>query len=75
MDLIEEFREECLNHGEQPARVTSRLYADLLDREVIDFVETEGRSGQIIGHSVPYFMGHELRVTDGMSVEYEFIGA
>jgi hypothetical protein len=64
MDLIQEFQQQCLKHGDQPVWVTTDLYYDLLEIGMITFVKDE-----------PVFWGHQLRVITEMSVEYKFVGA
>lgn len=65
MDLIREFMQECVKHGQQPVWVSPDLYCDLLEVGMITFDK----------ESQPFFHGHELRVIPEMSVEYKFAGA
>ena len=65
MDLIREFMQECVKHGQQPVWVSPDLYYDLAEVGMIAF-DKEGQ---------PFFHGHELRVIPEMSVEYKFVGA
>tara|TARA_R100001510_G_C7621600_1_gene182391 strand:- start:716 stop:913 length:198 start_codon:yes stop_codon:yes gene_type:complete len=65
MDLIREFMQECVKHGQQPVWVGPDLYYDLLEVGMITFDK----------ESQPFFHGHELRVIPEMSVEYKFAGA
>ena len=65
MDLIREFMQECVKHGEKPVWVSPDLYYDLLEVGMITFDK----------ESQPFFHGHELRVIPEMSVEYKFVGA
>ncbi len=65
MDLIREFMQECVKHGEQPVWVTPDLYCDLLEVGMITFDKEDQ----------PFFHGHQLRVVTEMPVEYKFAGA
>ena len=65
MDLIQEFQQECIKHGQQPVWVTPDLYYDLLEVGMITFGE----------ENQPFFHGHELRVVTEMPVEYKFASA
>ena len=65
MDLIREFMQECVKHGQQPVWVSPDLYYDLTEVGMITFNK----------ESQPFFHGHELRVIPEMSVEYKFVGA
>ena len=65
MDLIREFMQECVKHGEKPVWVSPDLYCDLLEVGMIAF----DKESQL------FFHGHELRVIPEMSVEYKFVGA
>ena len=65
MDLIQEFQQECLKHGDQPVWVTTDFFYDLLEVGMITFVKDDQ----------PVFCGHQLRVITEMPVEYKFVGA
>ena len=65
MDLIREFMQECVKHGQQPVWVSPDLYYDLAEVGMIAFTE----------ENHPVFMGHELRVVTEMPVEYKFASA
>tara|TARA_R100001015_G_C4452983_1_gene42491 strand:- start:74 stop:271 length:198 start_codon:yes stop_codon:yes gene_type:complete len=65
MDLIQEFQQQCLKHGDQPVWVTTDLFYDLLEVGMITFVKDDQ----------PVFWGHQLRVITEMPVEYKFVGA
>ena len=65
MDLIREFQQECVKHGQQPVWVTPDLYYDLLELGMITFIADDQTM----------FMGHQLRVVTEMSVEYKFVPA
>ena len=65
MDLIREFMQECVKHGQKPVWVTPDLYYDLLEVGMIAFNKEDQ----------PFFHGHELRVIREMPVEYKFADA
>ena len=65
MDLIQEFQQECVKHGQQPVWVTPDLYYDLLELGMITYIADDQAM----------CMGHQLRVITEMPVEYKFVGA
>ena len=65
MDLIQEFQQECVKHGQQPVWVTPDLYYDLLELGMINYIADDQAM----------FMGHQLRVVAEMPVEYKFAPA
>ena len=65
MDLVQEFMQECVKHGQQPVWVTPDLYYDLLERGMITFIADDQAM----------FWGHQLRVVTEMPVEYKFVPA
>ena len=65
MDLIQQFRRDCILNAQKPAWISPDLYYDLLEVGMITF----GKNDQ------PFFVGHELRVIPEMSVEYRFTDA
>jgi hypothetical protein len=65
MDLIQEFMQECVKHGQKPVWVTPDLYYDLCEVGMITFDK----------ENQPFFHGHQLRVVTEMPVEYKFASA
>ena len=65
MDLIQQFRRDCILNAQKPAWISIDLFYDLFEVGMITFGENDQ----------PFFAGHELRVVIEMPVEYKFADA